>query len=88
MSDIAIKSFLVREILDSVTQIVPDRGSRDAIQMINIGSGTIYLGGPNVAGTAGWPLAPGADFSDSHSRDAWYGIAATGTVNLFIIEYL
>jgi hypothetical protein len=50
------------------------------------GAGTVYLGGPNVSATDGIALDSTATPTpiDNLTGEAWYGIAASGTVSVYV----
>ena len=61
-------------------------GSRVSVCVYNNGSETIYLGGSGVTTTSGLPLQAGASFCDDMGAQVLYGIAATGPVNIRVLE--
>jgi len=58
---------------------------RVAATFYNGGAVTIYLGPFGVAPSAGFALAPGATFT-FNTTAAFYGVTASGTANLSILE--
>jgi hypothetical protein len=58
---------------------------RVAAIFYNHGSVTVYLGLSGVDADD-FPLGVGASFVDNVSTDAWYGLAASGTGDIRIIE--
>lgn len=70
------------------TSDLDDSISGQGIAVFNNGEATVYLGGPSVTTSTGVPVTagtwgPGFDLSVS---DALYGIVASGTVEVRVIE--
>jgi len=60
---------------------------RKTVTIYNNGSVTVYLGANgNMTSANGFPLLAQQTFVDEESRDAWYGVTASGTADLRIIE--
>lgn len=56
-----------------------DRRSGTSI-MVQAGTKILYVGGPDVDATQGYPVAPGSDLSvDLDDGEALYGVVTTGT---------
>jgi hypothetical protein len=70
----------------TATGLAPERASRAGIALFNNGAGVVYLGGPDVTAASGFPLPAGASFSEDGSRDAYYGVTASGTVDVRVLE--
>lgn len=73
----------------TATRLDSDEGGQasQAFSMKNIGSATVYLGGPDVTTANGAPLAAGEWFAaDLAKYDVMYGIVATGTQACRVIE--
>lgn len=60
--------------------------NRKTAIIYNNGSVTVYLGGSGVTTANGLPLLPGAAFVDDRTTGVWYGVTASGTGDLRIIE--
>lgn len=53
----------------------------------NNGTATVYLGGSGVTAAAGYPLGAGLHMSfPLDSTDGLFGVAATGTVEVRVVE--
>lgn len=67
--------------------LLASNASRISALLSNAGSVTVYLGrGNSVAATTGIPLAPGASLTDTDSTDDWWGITASGTGDIRVLE--
>jgi hypothetical protein len=54
-----------------------------SIAVKNASQFTLYVGGPDVTTTSGWPLGAGEKESyDLGPRDALYGVVASGTITV------
>ena len=61
--------------------------SRITAVIQNVGTVDVYIGKDNtVTTTNGLLLAAGASLTDDSSTDAWWGITASGTADLRILE--
>lgn len=71
----------------TATLILAANADRERALIVNNGSQTIYLGKDNTVTTAnGLPLAAGASLEDDRTSDAWYGIVASGTADVRVLE--
>ena len=59
---------------------------RRAVGIYNAGSVTVYVGGNDVTTSSGWPVAAGAAVTFDIGRAALYGIVATGTCDVRVME--
>lgn len=51
------------------------------------GGATLFLGrDATVTVSNGYPLAAGASFTDASTKDAWYGIVASGSCDARVLE--
>lgn len=63
-------------------------GNRKSILFQNQGSGTVHLGGPDVAvngDTRGYALFAGASFVDNSTTGEWWGVSEGGTNIVHVI---
>ncbi len=61
--------------------------NRISALIVNNGAQTVYLDVANtVSTTASVPLLTGASLTDNSSNDAWYGLAASTTGDIRVIE--
>lgn len=71
-------------------QIVAANDNRRYLQLQNMGTVAVYVGGGTPVGTAsGWPIAGGATWPTIPANvggGAWYGIASSGTVEVRVME--
>ena len=69
--------------------LIVTTGVESDVLINNGGSATIYLGGPSVTSTTGFPVAAGATVtvpnSDDEARDL-YAVIASGTANVAFIH--
>ena len=67
--------------------VLAPNAARKSCLICNTGAATVYLG-PNssVTTTTGVPLASGDRLPDDASLDAWYGITASGSAALIVVE--
>lgn len=73
----------------TATSIVSSDAQRKSLTMKNNGSTTIYLGNDGSVTTSnGYPLEPGKEMflEYAKSREAWYGIVSSGTVDLRYVD--
>jgi hypothetical protein len=65
-----------------------DSVSGSAVALNNNGSATVYIGDSDVTTATGFPLAAGASisFNLDGPSDALYGIVASGTVEVRVLE--
>lgn len=72
--------------LDTAAETDTQPGS--AVAVYNNGSATVYLGDSDVTTATGFPLAAGSSmaFEFDVSKDALYGIVASGTVAVRVLE--
>jgi hypothetical protein len=71
----------------SATLVLAANTSRKTATIYNNGSVTVYLGKDATVTTAnGLPLPVGATLEDDSTTSAWYGITASGTGDLRIVE--
>ena len=67
--------------------VLAANASRKSALIVNNGTQTVYLDVANtVSTTASIPLLTGASLTDSTSTDAWYGLAASTTGDLRVVE--
>jgi hypothetical protein len=66
----------------SATLITPKDSARRSVVIYNNGSADVFLGGSGVTTATGLVLDPGGSFTDDVSISAWYGIVASGTVEV------
>jgi hypothetical protein len=70
--------------------LVAANDNRLGLQFQNMGTVPVYLASGTAAGTAsGWPVAGGASwpaFPAPLGQGPWYGIAASGTVAVRVLE--
>lgn len=61
--------------------------SGQGASLYNNGSATVYLGGPSVTTAEGYPLGVGEHLAlDLERVDRLFGIVATGTVEVRVLE--
>lgn len=65
---------------------VTDMGGRKTLLIYNNGTATIYIGGANVTVNTGIPLAVGATLAIDVGVALVYGIAASGTHDVRVLE--
>jgi hypothetical protein len=71
----------------TATELKAANANRKVIVLYNAGSPTVYLGKDNtVTSSTGLPLVEGASLTDEYSTDAWWGITASGTGDIRVIE--
>ncbi len=70
----------------SATQVLAANDNRKSASLKNTGAATVYLGLSDVTINTGYPLAAGESLTDGVSLDAWYGITASGTADVRVIE--
>jgi hypothetical protein len=70
----------------AATLIVAANTSRKAVTLKNAGSVTVYLGASGVTTAAGSPLLAGESFSTERTSAALYGITASGTGDVRVLE--
>jgi hypothetical protein len=73
----------------TAVQLAPQRPNRKYLWIQNLGAAGISIGPASVSTSGpaqGLTLAGGEKFVDGWSSDAWYGVAATGTVNVAVVE--
>ncbi len=73
----------------SATQLTTPSSNRKSVTFQNLGSVTVYLGKSDVAAsstTQGYALFAGASLCDTDSNDEWYGITASSTASVHVIE--
>lgn len=73
-------------VTDSATLIIAARTGRKALIILNNSAGDVYIGGTGVTTTNGFKLTTGQSFSDYATGAAWYGIVASSTANMRVIE--
>jgi len=72
---------------NSAASVLAANTDRKTAVIFNNGSVTVYLGKDGTVSTAnGLPLAPGSTLEDTDTQDAWFGITASGTGDLRIVE--
>lgn len=72
----------------TATLIKASAAGRKAISIKNAGTVVVYLGGANTVTTStGWSLDPGETWSDDVYTGDWYGITASGTGDIRVIEF-
>ena len=60
---------------------------KSGIAVYNNGAAIVYLGGSGVTTAAGFPLAVGGQVSmDADAAEGLYGIVASGTVEVRVLE--
>jgi hypothetical protein len=57
-----------------------------SVLIVNNGAVTVYMGPATVTTANGIPLAPGQSLSDKDSLDAWYGITASDSAEVRVLE--
>lgn len=71
----------------AATLLLAANASRTTALLANNGTQTVYLGVANTVTTAnGVPLAPGATLTDETTTGAWWGITASGTGDVRVVE--
>lgn len=71
----------------TATLLLAANPARATAMLVNNGTATVFLGkDATVTTTTGIPLAAGASLVDDRSSDAWYGILATGTGDVRVLE--
>ena len=71
--------------IDTSSETDLARGS--SVAVYNNGAATVYLGDADVTTSIGYPLAAGAHFAiDLDPAEALYGIVASGTVEVRVLE--
>lgn len=68
-------------------QIIAANNNRVALYIYNNGSATLYLSG-GAATAGGIPLAAASGWWDIFSYDAWFGLSASGTLEVRLLEYV
>jgi hypothetical protein len=70
------------------TLLLAANANRISALLTNFGTVRVYLGNDNTvtAATAGTYVEPGGVLADGDSSDAWYGIAASGTGDIGVVE--
>lgn len=69
------------------TSIQVLNANRNSIAIANEGSVTVFVGVDSSVTTAnGFPIPAGGSLSDDQSTDAWFGIVASGTADVRVIE--
>jgi hypothetical protein len=69
----------------TATKIVDRNELRCWIEIVNNGSGVVYLGDEAVTGASGFPLKAGATIRVDTANEVW-AVAGTGTVDLRALE--
>jgi hypothetical protein len=72
----------------SLALLAAVNGNPKLRQVQNQGTAAVFLGPSSVAASGahqGFSLAAGTMYRDGASADAWYGIAATGSVAVVVI---
>lgn len=81
------KSFSQVSAGSSAVQIVATNSNRASLLIFNAGSEIVYLGKTNSVTTSdGIPLYPLSNLEDSESYDSWFGITASSTSDLRVVE--
>ena len=81
------KTFTTAAPTTSATLLLAANGSRQSALLSNNGSQTVYVGkNSSVTTSNGVPIPAGSSLTDKSSRDAWYGITASGTGDMRICE--
>jgi len=71
----------------SADLVLAANAGRVTALIVNNGSVTVYLGNDNtVTTTNGIPLVAGAALEDGESGDAWYGVTASGSADVRVLE--
>lgn len=70
----------------SATPIIASNAARKALYIVNNGTVPVYLGNSGVATTTGLPLLAAGSVTDVVTTDAWYGIVASGTADVRVVE--
>lgn len=65
-------------------------GDVESVEVVNLGSASIDIGGSAVTSGAGRPLAPGEAYTVEFEKNVGpgYGIAASGTVSVAVTKIL
>jgi len=69
--------------------LIGPEASRKSVMFQNQGAVTVFIGGEAVATSGanrGYALFAGASFTDNSTATAWYGIAASSTAIVHVIE--
>lgn len=81
------KTFAAAPCNTSADELVAANATRLSVTIQNVGTVPAYLGKDNTVTTStGLYLAAGASLDDTASRDAWWGITASGTADLRVCE--
>lgn len=73
--------------VSTTATLLSDTGPRSLARVFyNNGSATIFIGKDDVTTANGFPVPAGASFTDEFSMDAWYGIVASGTEEMRVLE--
>jgi hypothetical protein len=81
------KAFTTAAPTTAATILLAANTERERALLMNNGSQTVYLGKDNTVTAAnGLPLAAGASLEDDRTSDAWWGITASGTGDVRILE--
>jgi hypothetical protein len=73
----------------TAVRLAPQRPNRKALILQNLGASVVSIGPATVSTSGtnqGLTLAGGAMLIDTWSSDEWWGVAATGTINIHICE--
>lgn len=80
-------------VASTVTSVAGVNQNRRKLLITNPNSTTVYIGGPGVTTSNGYPLLQNAtlDITQQHREDAsthqqWYGIVASGTQAVRVTE--
>lgn len=68
------------------TLLAAANGSRRELRVANVGSATVYYGKTGVTTATGQPIAPGQTLFEDTYNGALYGIVASGTVAVRVME--
>lgn len=83
------------QITTDVTQVIPEAGASDrgnvayptsGVIRNPSGSQTVYLGGPAVDTTDGWPLAAGEDLEVDMVTDILWGVTAATSTYIYVLR--
>jgi len=70
----------------AATSIIAANTARKGLIITNNGTVPVYLGIAGVTTANGIPLPAGASLTDDVTTDAWYGIVASGTADVRVVE--
>lgn len=82
-----VKHASVVEVSTTAVQLVGGDTGRACVYLHNQDTDTIYIGPDStVSSTTGIPVAQNTVFHDEYSYDPWYGITASGTSDMTVMD--